>query len=97
MAASGGVTVTKSGATGFRYGAVGIQASSDAAAVVTIEAPAGTLIWSKRFAAAFTHSETFYPGTVEAGANVNLLVKVSANTSKAEANMQGYSIIDKSA
>lgn len=67
----------------------GIQASSDAAAVVTVESPTGTTIWYKRFAAAFAFSDTFQTPVkgVPGGA---LVVKVSAGTSHCEIDAQGY-------
>jgi hypothetical protein len=56
---------------------------------VTIESPASTILWRKRFAAAFTHSEGFATPIVGADGQ-NILVKVSASTSNSEANIQGY-------
>lgn len=85
-----GVTVTHTIGTGATIcEVVGIQASGDAAALVTIESPAGTVIYRKRFAAAFTLSEGF--GTPKKGAlSQNVLVKISASTSNCEANIDGY-------
>lgn len=87
-----GVSVTHTLTTGAAQCCVsGIQCSGDAAAVVTIESPAGTVLWRKRFTAAFTHSEGF--GTpIKGAASQNVLVKVSASTSNSEANMQGYDV-----
>lgn len=72
-----------------RCNVTGIQCSGDAAALVTIESPAGTILWRKRFAAAFNHSEGFGVPLVGADAN-NVLVKISASTANCEANIQGY-------
>lgn len=85
-----GVTVTHTITTGATNCEVtGIQCSGDAAAVVTIESPAGTKIYQKRFAAAFNMSEGF--ATPKKGAaSQNVLVKISASTSNCEANIDGY-------
>lgn len=87
---SSGVTTTRTGTTGFRQTVTGVQCSGDAAAVVTIESPSGTKLFQKRFAAAFTMSETFPPGVIVGPADADILVKVSASTSNSEANLQGY-------
>lgn len=87
-----GVTVTVTATTGLATVVTGIQCSGDAAALVTIESPASTVLWRKRFAAAFTMSESFPPGTVKAAAGQSVLVKISASTAACEANMQGYVI-----
>jgi hypothetical protein len=56
---------------------------------VTIESPAGTVIYKKRFAAAFNMSEGF--ATPKKGATgQNILVKISASTAACEANIDGY-------
>lgn len=85
-----GVTVTHTIGTGMnRCEVTGIQCSGDAAALVTIESPASTVIYKKRFAAAFNFSEGFaspVPGALAS----NVLVKISASTSNCEANIQGY-------
>lgn len=86
------VTHTSLGAA-YRASAAGIQCSGDAAAVVSIESPAGTFLWRKRFAAAFNHSEAFPPGTVIGPLGQDILVKVSAATANAEANMQGFDLL----
>lgn len=88
-----GVTVTRAAATGQVHVCLGIQASGDAAAIVTIESPAGTFLWRKRYAAAFQISEAFAPGAISGASGAALLVKVSASTSNSEANIQGVSVI----
>lgn len=87
-----GVTVTQAAPaqTNDFYGVTGIQCSGDAAAVVTIESPAATILYRKRFAAAFTMSETFVPGSLNGAAGQAILVKVSASTANSEANIQGF-------
>lgn len=87
-----GVTVTKAAAQGKRYSVTGVQCSGDAAAVVTVESPAGTVVFRKRFAAAFVMSETFAPGTKLGLHNTDVLVKISASTTNCEANIDGVSI-----
>lgn len=88
----GGVTATKAAVDGAAHSVHGIQASGDAAAIVTVESPASTILYRKRFAAAFTMSEQFEPGTLVGAENAAVLVKVSAGTANSEANMQGVSI-----
>jgi hypothetical protein len=87
-----GVSVTQAAptaGTNRKHLAVGIQCSGDAAAIVTVESPAATILYRKRFAAAFNMSESFaipIVGAVEQA----ILVKISASTSNCEANIQGY-------
>lgn len=88
----GGVTLTKTATTAMDTVITGIQYSGDAAALVTIESPASTVLWRKRFAAAFTGSEAFPPGAIVAAAGQSILVKISAGTTNTEANAQGYVI-----
>jgi len=90
---STGVTVTVTApAAGKHLVCSGIQCSGDAAALVTIESPAATVLWRKRFAAAFNMSETFAPGTISGADASALLVKISASTSNSEANIQGFTV-----
>lgn len=84
-----GVSATIAAVTGKKLDCLGIQCSGDLAALVTIESPASTVLWQKRFAAAFTLSERFDPGTVVGGSGSALLVKISASTSHCEANIEG--------
>lgn len=85
-----GVTVTSTGVASRVKGVTGIQVSGDAAALVTIESPASTILWRKRFAAAFAVSEAFMLGQIEGPTGQDILVKISASTSNCEANLQGY-------
>lgn len=86
----GGVTATIAAPTAPRhYTATGIQTSSDAACVVTIESPAATILWQKRYAAAHAASEEFPIGMIVGAAGEALLVKTSAGTTNSEANIQG--------
>ncbi len=86
-----GVSATKALVTGQRHSVAAIQCSGDAACVVTIESPAATILWTKRYAAAFTMSEAFPPGAIVGALSQALLVKVSASTAASEANIQGFS------
>src|SRR3954470_15917358 len=78
-ATSGGVTVSRSAVAGRRYGLTGFQASGDAAGLVTVEAPAGNILYRKRFTGVFTVSESFPLGTMEGGPGDLAQVKVSAS------------------
>jgi hypothetical protein len=69
-----------------------IQCSGDATAVVTVEIPASTVLYRKRFTAAFNVSETFAPGTIQGPDNAAMLVKISASSSNCEANLDGYTV-----
>jgi len=92
-AASGGTTVTKAAVAAGQHSISHASASGDAAALVTIESPTSTVIWRKRFAGAFTMSESFDPGQVEApDENTAMSIKVSASTANVEANIAGYTI-----
>jgi len=88
-----GVTVTQAaGGAAERYSATGIQCSGDAAALVTIESPASTVLYRKRFAAAFNMSEQFPVGAMQGAAGQAILVKISASTSNCEAQIQGVKL-----
>src|SRR3954464_4309154 len=89
-ATSGGVTLSRSAVAGRRHGLTGFQASGDAAALVTVEAPAGNILYRRRYTGAFTVSESFPLGTMEGGSGDLAQVKISASTANCEANMQGY-------
>lgn len=66
--------------------------SGDAACLVTIESPANTVLWRKRFTAAFNDSEAFEPGEITGANGAALLVKISASTSNCEANIEGMAL-----
>ena len=83
-----GVTATIAAITGQRQHCTGIQVSGDAAALVTVESPSGTVLWRKRFAAAFSVSEAWGLGSIVGAVGAALLVKVSASTTNSEANIQ---------
>lgn len=85
-----GVSVTEAAVTGKRHFTTNIQCSGDAAAIVSVESPAGTLLYRKRFAAAFTISESF-DVPLRGAMDQAMVVKISASTAACEANHQGYS------
>lgn len=85
-----GVTVTQAASGSRTYACTGIQCSGDAAALVTIESPASTVLYRKRFAAAFNVSERFDVPIVGAQGQA-IRVVISASTSNCEANIQGIS------
>lgn len=86
-----GVTVTHAAAAGNIHRVAAIQCSGDAAAVVTVESPAATVLYTKRFAAAFNMSEQF-PVPIAGSDGGAVLVKISASTANCEANIQGYTV-----
>lgn len=90
----GGITITKAAPSSTRqqYVAQAIQCSGDAAALVTIESPSGTVLYRKRFAAAFNYSETFPLGTIVGAGGAAMLVTISAGTTNTEANLQGATL-----
>lgn len=88
-----GASATVTGVAASKLYATSIQCSSDAAALVTVESPSGTVLYNKRFSAAFTMSDSFPPGALQsATAGASMLVKVSASTSNSEANIQTHAI-----
>lgn len=85
-----GVTATIAAGTSASKNVVThISGSGDAAAIVTLEVPTGTVKWRKRFAAAFTFSENFAFGEYEGVDGDAVSVKISASTSNCEANIAG--------
>jgi len=87
-----GVTVTKSAVTGKELVGAYVSGSGDAAALVTVESPASTILWRKRFTGAFTFSETLPTGCYRSAAGGALLAKISASTANCELNLAGYTI-----
>ncbi len=84
-----GVTVTLTAPTGnLAHNATGIQCSGDAAALVTVESPSGTVLYRKRFTAAFNMSESWPLGVMKGALGAAMLVKISASTANCEANVQ---------
>jgi hypothetical protein len=67
-----------------------ISGSGDGAAVLTVESPAATVIWTQRFNAAFSFFYNFPPGVLRGADSQGVLVKISASTSHSEANIGGY-------
>lgn len=87
-----GVTVATTAVAGTAYTCSGIDASGDAAALVTIESPAGTVVWRKRFAAAFNTSAYFEPGCIKGIPGDLIQVKISASTTNCEASINWIKI-----
>jgi hypothetical protein len=87
-----GVTVTKTAIAGQTPSVTGIQCSGDSAAIVTVESPAATILYRKRFAAAFTFSDAWPLGNMPGASGAAVLVKISASTSNCEANIQGVNL-----
>lgn len=92
VAASGGLTMTVSGVAKQTTMVSGLQVSGDAAALVSVESPSGTTIWRLRYTAAFHDCIPFNDDSALVGASpgADVLVKISASTSNAEANVQGF-------
>lgn len=87
-----GVTVTQAAVAGRTPLVTGIQCSGDAAALVTVESPASTILYKKRMTGTgWTLSEGF-PSPLVGTAGAAVLVKISASTSNSEANIQGYTV-----
>ena len=59
---------------------------------MTLESPASTVLYTKRFTAGFRMSESFPAGTLVGPVASAMLVKVSGSSANAEANLQGYTI-----
>lgn len=87
-----GVTATHTAPTSAKAAVTHISGSGDAAAVVTLEFPTGSVVWRKRFAAAFTFSENFAYGEYEGTSAATASLKISASTSNSEANIAGLDI-----
>jgi hypothetical protein len=94
VSTSGGVSVTIAAPsdTARHYAVTGIQTSSDAACLVTIESPASTVLWRKRYAAAHAASESFPPGVINGAVGAAVIVKTSASTSNTEGNIQALTV-----
>jgi hypothetical protein len=87
-----GVTVTKAAVAGESQVVTSLDASGDAACIVTIESPASTVLWRKRFAAAFTTTANFQPGSLKGAFGEAILIKISASTANCEANISGITV-----
>ena len=87
-----GVTVSQSPASGRAITVTYLSASGDTGALVTLETPAGTPIWRKRFGSAFSVSEVFPPGEYMAAKDAVVQIVISASTSNCEANIAGYEV-----
>jgi hypothetical protein len=86
-----GVTVTIAAVTNKSHYVSDIDVSGDAAALVTIESPASTILWRKRYAAAFNGDRAFLE-PIRGAVGQAVLLKISASTANCEANLQGRSV-----
>lgn len=87
----GGVTLTIAAITNKAHFLTDLDVSGDAAALVTVESPASTVLWRKRYAAAFTADRAFI-NPVRGAVGQALVVTISAGTTNTEANAQGRTI-----
>lgn len=87
-----GVTATHTPGASTKSVVTHVSGSGDGAALVTIESPTGTVIWRKRFAAAFNFETNFSFGELEGVAASTVSVKVSASTTNSEANIAGVDV-----
>lgn len=87
-----GVTATITAPAGAKPAVTHISCSGDGAALVTLEIPTGTVVWKKRFAAAFTVTENFAFAEWEGSVAGTASVKVSASTTNSEANIGGVAL-----
>lgn len=89
---SSGVTATQTAVTGEKFAVTSISCSGDAAALVTVESPASTILWQERFASAFTLNKDWDEPVIVGAKSAAILVKVSASTSHSEANIGGFAV-----
>lgn len=86
---SSGCSATLTHTAGDRLIVSHISGSGDAAALVTLESPAGTVLWQQRFAAAFAFSQNFAYGEIPITDGNDAVLKISASTTHSEANIAG--------
>lgn len=86
-----GVTVTVAADGNKTHELYGMQYSGDAAALVSVESPSGTVIWRKRYAAAF-NGESNFERPLRGATGAALLLKISASTANCEINGQGATV-----
>jgi hypothetical protein len=84
-----GVTLTQAAPTavGRKHVLEKFEAYGDAAAIVTVESPAATLLWKEQFAGAFNIERTL---DIEGAKDQALLVKISASTAFCGVNAEGH-------
>lgn len=87
-----GVTVTWTAGASQKGVVTHVSGSGDAAALVTLEVPTGTVKWRKRFAGAFVLSESFAFGEYEGASAGTVSLKISASTTNCEANLAGVEV-----
>lgn len=84
-----GVSATQAAIDTHVFMVTGIDVSGDAAALVTIESPASTVLWQQRFASAFVLNKIWDHPVIKGAPGAAILVKVSASTTHSEANIYG--------
>jgi len=85
-----GVTVTVAADGNKTHELYSFDYSGDAAALVTVESPSGTVLWRKRYAAAFNDGVALHK-PIRGATGAALLLKISASTANCEMNGQGAS------
>ncbi len=86
-----GVSVTVTAVSNKAHMVTDIDYSGDAAALVTIESPAATVLWRKRYAAAFNGDRAFAE-PVRGAVGEAVVLKISASTANCEANLSGRTL-----
>lgn len=86
-----GVTVTVAADGNKTHELYSLDYSGDAAALVTVESPSGTVLWRKRYAAAFNGGASLTK-PIRGATGAALLLKISASTANCEMNGQGATI-----
>lgn len=87
----GGVTLTIAAVTNKAHFLYDLDVSGDAAALVTVESPASTVLWRRRASAAFAWDRSFTV-PIRGAVGQALVVTISAGTTNTEANAQGRTI-----
>lgn len=85
----GGVTATKTAEARHTHVLTHFTFSGDAAALITIESPASTILWQRRASAAFSDSAPF-PTGIRGALGSALVLKISAATTNSEVSGVGY-------
>lgn len=89
---AGGVSVTLAADGNKTYAVTAVTYNSDAAFIATIESPAGTVLWRRRYAAAGGDHITFPLTPVLGAPGQAVLIKTSASTSLTDASIVAQAI-----
>jgi len=92
--ASGGgaLAVSHAAETNRTHVASSIDISGDAASLIQINSPVGTVLWTVRYSAAFADGFDFADGYLTGAVGQLLRVRIASSTSTCEANMSGYTV-----